>query len=178
MVKQLDNEKGSIEEINYTIKDLVIDEIIPNVIDNFMVTIFEDHHTIVIPPTITGIQLKAWSRGRGGIFSKDILNYTLGQKYGQYVLIKGDKIYCIARLILEEEIPTFNTFKLIDGQIKDVSYMILRNLKEDDRLINTQKLIIEKDVYTEVDPMILIIPKITHDDDPDYHVSSVSLFTE
>jgi len=26
--------------------------------------------------------------------------------------------------------------------------------------------------------MILITPKITHDDDPDYHVSSVSLFTE
>jgi hypothetical protein len=165
------------EDINYTVRDLDMNEIIPNAIDNFIVTIFENHHTIVLPSHITGIQFKAWSRGRGGVFSKDILNYALKKKSAQYVLIKGNDIHCIARLITEEEKLSFNTLKLVDGQIKDVPYMILKNLKENEKLTNVRKYIEEKDIDIEADTVILAANKNVHDDDADYHVGSISLFT-
>ena len=136
------NEKTNVqsEELNnYTIKDLTIDEIIPNVIDNFIVTIFEDHHTIFLPSTTTGIQLKAWNHGRGGVFSKDVFKHAQNKKTGQYVLIKGNDVRCIARLITEEEKLLFSSLKLIDDKIKDIPYMILKNLKEDEKLSSTRK---------------------------------------
>ena len=79
MTKNKKIQSESSKELNYSIKDLSMDKIIPNVIDNFIVTIFEDHHTIVMPSHITGVQFKAWSHGRGGIFSKDVLRYALNK---------------------------------------------------------------------------------------------------
>ena len=178
MRKLKDNEEN-LEEINYNIRDLKIKDIIPNVIDNFLVTMIDGHHTIVLPSTITGLQLNAWLKQRGGVFSKDVLNYSLGQKYGQYIHIKGNELNCIARLITEDEEFSFSTMKLIDGKIKDISYMILRHLKEDDLLTNTQKNIIEKDFYVEVDPIILYTSKNnSNEDDTEYHTGSISLFNE
>jgi hypothetical protein len=177
------NEKTDIqsEELNdYTIKDLTIDEIVPNVIDDFIVTIFEDHHTIFLPSTTTGIQFKVWNRGRGGVFSKDVLKHTQKKKTGQYIIIKGNEVRCIARLITEEEQSLFGSLKLIDGKIKDIPYMILKNLKEDEKLISTRKYkeYIEKDIINEE---VMIKPsstKIMPDDDYDHHTGSISLFTE
>jgi hypothetical protein len=178
-MKNLKNSPENVEEINYNIRDLEITDIVPNIIDNFMVTILDGHHTLLLPSTTTGLQLNAWSREKGGVFSKDVLKHSLGQKCGQYVLIGGNDLNCIARLITEEELFSFETLKLVDGKIKDIPYMILRNLKEGDTLINTKKISVEKDFYSEVDSIILSAPKvISHDEDPDYHVGSVSLFNE
>jgi len=167
------------EQLNYSINDLSIDEIIPNNIDNFIISLYENHHTIFLPLNTTGLQFKTWSHGKGGIFSKDILKYSLGKKTAQYVIIKGNDIYCIARLISEEEKPLFDIHKLVDGQIKDVSYMILKNLKNGEKLTNTDEYINEKDIDNEpIMHISLVTPKIPHEDDIDYHVGSISLFTE
>ena len=136
------------EDVTYKIKDLSIKDITPNVIDNYLVVILDEHQTIVIPSTTTGMQFKAWRRTRGGIFAKDVLNYALNKPCGKYVLIKGKDMRCIARLITEEENMIFSTLRLIDGQIKDMPYMILKNLKENEKLTSTRKYIEEKDVIS------------------------------
>lgn len=165
------------EDINYTVKDLKISEIVPNTIDNFTVMLYEDHQAIILPSTITGVQFKSWHRGKGGIFSKDVLNYSLHKPHGKYVLIKGNKLNCIARLISEEEIELFNP-KFIDGKIKDTSYMILKNLKDEESLTNVHKYI-EKDIDNEEDIEIISCSNETdQDEDFDHHVSSISLFNE
>lgn len=187
MKKDIENE-SSHEDVNYTVRDLKIEEIVPNVIDDFLVTIIDNHHTLILPSTITGLQLRSWENGRGGIFSKDVLQYALN-KYkenyerttplAQYVHIKGDAINAIVRLISEEELFSFSTLKLVDGKIKDISYMILRYVKDDDVLTSNKKLIGDKDIYTE--PEIITITSSTTsnpEEDVDYHGGSISLFNE
>jgi hypothetical protein len=169
------------EDINFNIKDLKMEQIIPNVIDDYLITIYDDHHTIIMPPNITGIQFKIWSQGRGGVFSKDVLHHTLNKNNSKYILIKSKDLHCIARIISEDEKSLFESLKLIDGKLKDTSYMILRNLKNGDKLTNVNKYIEEKDIVNEEDMRISILDtqKISHDEDLDnYHVESISLFTE
>jgi len=166
------------EDVNYTVKDLNISDIIPNVFDNFIITIYEDHHTIVLPSTITGTQFKAWSRGRGGIFSKDVLNYTLNKICGKYILLKDIKNTSIIRLITEEELLTFKTLNLVDGQIKDISYMILKTINEKEKLTSVKKHV--KEIESTYDETIVIptVNKVAHKDDINYHASSISLFSK
>lgn len=170
------------EDSNFNVKDLKMKQIIPNMIDDYLVTIIDDHHTILMPPHITGMQFKLWSQGRGGIFSKDVLKHALNKNTPKYVLLKGNGIHCIARIIEEDEKPLFEGFKLIDGQIKDKPYMILRNLKNGEKLTSTIKYIEEKDIImheTDIETSISGSEKILHDDDSDnYHPESISLFTE
>ena len=167
------------EDVNYTIKDLNIKDIIPNTFDNFIVTIFEGHHTIILPSHITGIQFKMWSRGRGGIFSKDVLNYSLNKPCAKYLLFKDDKTTIIIRLIEENELTTFEALNLVDGQIKDSKYMILKVLKDGDKLTDAKGYIInENEMMYEENVSIIHSVKTTHSDEADYHVSSISLFTE
>jgi hypothetical protein len=177
------------EDINYKIKDLSIKQLVPNIIDNYLITILDDHHTIFMPSNITGVQFKMWAQGRGGIFSKDVLYYTLNKnsiyttkrKLAKYIHIKGPDTNCVARIINEEEKPQFESLKLIDGQIKDMTYMILKTLKNGEKLSNSNRYIEEKDVIHEGDIQIVISdsPKPIHDDETtDYHVESISLFPE
>lgn len=182
------NENLEIDNKNYVINDLEIKDIIPNVIDNFMVTIIDGHQTIIIPSSVGGMQFKAWYRDRGGVFSKDVLQYAL-YKYkedktlltplAKYVHIKGNDTNIIARLISEEELFSFNTLKLVDGQIKDYSYMILKHLDDEESLTDNKKLISDKDIYTDIEPDILSIPVDNSvEEDPEYHTGSISLFNE
>jgi len=167
-----------VEEINDKITDVKIEKLIPNVIDDYIVTIYEDHHTIVLPLNINGTQFKAWCKGRGGVFSKDVLNFSLGLEHGKYVLMKGKKLNCIARVITEEEELQFKTMKLVDGQIKDRPYMILKKLENGEKLSSTQRYINEKELEHEDNIFIATSAKPSQDDDVDHHVGSISLFTE
>lgn len=164
--------------VNDTITDLKIEQLIPNVIDDFIVTIFEDHHTIALPMNITGTQFRAWHKEKGGVFSKDVLNFSLKKPYGKYVLIKGELLHCVARLITEEEELQFKTLKLVDGQIKDRPYMILKKLQEGEKLSSTQRYINENEIEQEDNIYVGASPVASQDDDVDHHVGSVSLFTE
>jgi len=164
--------------INDTITDLKIEQLIPNVIDDFIVTIFEDHHTVALPMNITGTQFRAWYKAKGGVFSKDVLQFSLGKPHGKYVLIKGDTLHCVARLITEEEELQFKTLKLVDGQIKDRPYMILKKLEEGEKLSSIQRYINENDIEPEDNIYVAASPVNIQDDDVDHHVGSISLFTE
>ena len=167
-----------VEEVRETVTDVKIQKLIPNVIDNFLVTIFEDHHTILLPLNTTGTQFRAWNKGRGGVFSKDVLNFSLNKSHGKYVLIKSKSLKCIARVITEEEELQFKTMKLVDGQIKDRPYMILKKIENGEKLSSTQRYINEKDIEHEENAYIPTSRKTAQDDDVDHHVGSISLFTE
>ena len=167
-----------VEETYETVTDISIDKLLPNVIDNFLVTIFENHHTILLPDIITGGQFRAWNNGRGGVFSKDVLNYSLNKPHGQYILIKSKKLNCVARVITEEEELQFKTTKLIDGKIKDRSYMILKNLKNNEKITTTQRYINEKEIEPE-ENVFISTPKLSaQNDDFEHHAGSISLFDE
>lgn len=166
------------EDIKDSVKDVKIEELIPNVIDDFIVTIFEDHHTIVLPLNITGTQFRAWYKAKGGVFSKDVLNFSLNKPHGKYVLIKSKGVNYVARVITEEEELQFKTLKLVDGQIKDRPYMILKKLEEGEKLSSTQRYINEKDMEHEENAYIPASHESSQDDDVEHHVGSISLFSE
>jgi hypothetical protein len=179
MTKSKTQTDESIENLNYTTRDLTIDQIVPNVIDNFIITILDGHHTVVLPPMTTGIQFKNWSHGRGGIFSKDVLHFSLNQNKSKYLLLQGSGMNCVIRLIEEEELLMFKTLKLIDGELKDRSYMILKKLQEGEKLTSTIKYVINEKESDESDYEVVISSiNISRDEDTDYHANSISLFTE
>jgi len=169
-----------IEEINEYVTDLTMDQLIPNTFDNYGVGIIDDHHTILMPMNITGTQFRAWKKSKGGIFSKDVLKYSLGKDCGKYVHIQSKELTCIARLIDDEEELTFRTLKLIDGKIKDVPYMILRKIKNEQKFINSQRYIDENNDISEDEEMYIssISTKLSQDDDFDHPSRSISLFSE
>lgn len=175
--------KNSLEEIieNYSIKDLNIPEIVPNYIDNYLIYIDEDgHHTLHLPLNEVGTQFKNWKKSRGGIFSNDVLNFCIKKSHGKYIQIKGNGINFIARLVSESEEDLFKSLKLIDGKVKDIPYMILRNLDETESLTNIKSSITINDFITEPDETINITPlKInTQDDDFEPIIGSISLFND
>lgn len=166
------------EEVNTnTVSDIDFSEIVPNVIDTFLVTIYEGHHTIFLPSQANNTQLRNWYKGKGGVYSRDVLNYSRNKPTGKYIRIKGKSLNCIARLISEEEVSNFKTLKLIDGTIKDRPYMILKSFENDVKLTSTIRYD-DKDIMPETDVYIATQSKVTLEDDFDHHTGSISLFTE
>jgi hypothetical protein len=107
-----------------------------------------------------------------------VLNFTFKQPHGKYILIKSKGLNCVARVITEEEELQFRTMKLVDGQIKDRPYMILKKLENGEKLSSTQRYINEKDIEHEESTIIPASRTASQDDDSDHHVGSISLFTE
>jgi hypothetical protein len=168
------------EEIDTnTITDIKIDKIFPNTIDKIMVTIIDSHHTLFIPMNINGQHFRNWKKGRGGIFSKDVLNYSLDKPHGKYIIIKSKTLNCIARLIDEEEKIEFKSLKLIDGVLKDRSYMILTNIESDSKITNITKYMNEKDLIHDIItfPLLNYI-KPEEDVEHEHPIGSISLFSE
>lgn len=166
------------EEIT-SVVDLTIDNIIPNIIDNNIVTIYDGHHTIFLGHNVTGQMLKIWYKSRGGIFSKDVLNYSLGKEHGKYMLLHKTTEDQIIRLISDEEEFQFRTLKLVDGQLKDRPYMILRNVIKGQELTNTKReYITENEIALEEDEIVPASNTTTQDDDLEQHLGSISLFPE
>lgn len=170
------------EESNYAITDLQIEQLVPNNFSNYLVTINEGRHLIVLPPQVAGPHFKTWRKTRGGQFSRDLLKYTQ-KKYdevGKYILVRGEGQYFIARLITEEEKIHFEALKLIDGQIKDRPFMILRKLNEGDTLTNTkqntQEELRELEIIEETIASDSSEPADDEENDLDYR-GSVSLFS-
>jgi hypothetical protein len=176
-MKRKNKIQESPELINDTVTDIKIELLIPNVIDNIIVTIFENHHTLALPMHINGQVFRVWNKSKGGVFSKDVLNFSLNKPCGKYILIKGTTLNCVARIVTEEEELQFKTLKLVDGQIKDRPYMILKNLQPGEKISSTQRYINEKDMEPEDNIFVTPPLVISQDDDVDHHVGSVSLFT-
>ena len=166
-----------ISDTNDIITDINITQLIPSVIDNIVVTMLENFHTIILPLGLNKLMFRNWYKGRGGVFSKDIVKYSQGKTPGNYILIKNANINCIARIILEEEIELFRSLKLIDGQIKDRPYMILKHLEEGETLNGAQKYLNEVSLIHEESEVIYTT--IQHEEDNfEHHTGSISLFSE
>ena len=110
-------------ENNINVRDLLIDELIPNAFENCVVTIFEGHHTLDMPTTMTGMVFSNWMKTKAGVFSKDVFRYTNNKPCGKYVLYEGHGRKFVARIINDDELLLFESLKLVHGHFKDVPYI-------------------------------------------------------
>lgn len=177
------NKKSSEKEseIIYSVEDINIKELIPNVIDNFVVAIVDDHHTVILPPNINGQQFTVWNKGRGGVFSRDVLKYSRGIKPGKYVIIKEADKKFIARVISEEELFQFKALKLANGQVKDITYMFLKEIDDDEKYTSTRLNFNDKEdvVVAEHEEYSAITNEnSTQDEEFDNKPGSISLFSD
>ena len=103
MVKIKDNKSQEVDDNNLSIKDLNINEIVPNVVENVIIHVFDNRCQLNLPSNMTGFDFKKWKNGRGGIFSKDLNDFLFGKNDNQYVLLKSEKERKIIRLINDNE---------------------------------------------------------------------------
>jgi hypothetical protein len=148
----INNILNNIEEYNYTIKDLKINDLIPNVIENVII-LNSGKPEIHLPHDMSGLSLKNWMNGRGGVFFNDVKKKT----NGNYILLQGDEKRFIARIIEDNELYDFNICNLIDGKIKDKPYMILKKLSENEKLTTTARPIFNESEEIDHDPKIIYV---------------------
>ena len=137
------------DEVKITIKDIEIGELIPNVYEDVIINIKNGTHVLDIPSEMGGIAFTNWTKTRGGMFNKDVLRWKRGKKHAKYVLIEGDGLVSVVRLIDEEDKLLFETLKLIDGKLKDKPYMLLKTVAAGQRLTSTERYIKQNTSFME-----------------------------
>jgi len=171
MTKSKKNQEEKI--LNYTLKNLEINEICPNFVDGVVISIEDNQKRMDLPPAMSSDVFKKWFGGRGGVFSKDITNFLKKRPTAKYILMEGEGEKTILRLIEDEELPTFESRKLVDGIVKDKAYMILRNLNEGESLTTSSRYIEETSELIESESL-----DMPHLEDEDSLVQSMQLFTD
>lgn len=133
------------QEFN-NVSDIDISKLIPNSYNNVVVNLDEDSHQILYLPEDMGkISFDNWlNKSRGGIFSKDVKDYSLNKKYAKYLKLQNDETYIIARVIEDEELEHFSNLGLIDGKIVDKAYMKFKTLSNNKNMSSTDRYIEEK----------------------------------
>lgn len=161
------------------IRDLNLKEIIPNNIDNVIVNIIEGRHILFLPNDMIKEKYKKWINGKGGVFSKDVHQYNIGNLKSKYILIKNDKESLICRLINDDELETFNSLKIIDGIIKDKPFTLIKKVNNDEKLSQTKRYINEtnENSFMEEDHKT-ITPQYMSSQEDGANYSSHSLFNE
>ena len=181
-IKNIKDKLSQKEDLsNLNIKDLSIKELLPQSLNNVTITVYEGRHTLFLSEGLDKAKFKTFKKSRGGMFSKDVLNYSRGKDHGKYVLIEGKGERKIVRLIEDDELFLFQTFKLVGGIIKDKPFMLLKDLQEGQKFTENVKYIKEinrEDLETE--EVMSINPQVTAEleDDHDSTGTSVSLFDE
>jgi hypothetical protein len=144
---------------DYNVVDIDITDLVPNVIHNVVINLLDGKHTLFIPGDMTSMQFNNFNNGKGGVFSKDVLHYSKGTPYGKYVLVEQEETNLICRLIEEDEWLKFQVAGLLNGTVKDMPYMLLKEVPKGELLISTkaQPLMIVEDLdlveeEPEVDP--------------------------
>ena len=165
---------------NLDIKDLDIENIIPQSFNGTIVAIVDDKHTIQLPLGMDGPKFKTFRKSNGGVFNRDVLAWKRGKEHGKYVFIEGHGERKIVRLIEDDEMLLFQTLKLIKGIVKDKPYMLLRNLQPGDKLTSDGGYIEKENSEHEIEvPEMIVTPQVkVEDDGPDVSTTSVSLFDE
>jgi len=173
----------AIEDLtSYNITDLSIGQLLPAVIDEVMISIYEGYHTIFLPMTMNNLAYRIWNKKRGGVFNADALKYSRGKEHAKYIRIQGLGIAvdCIARIINEDEEERFKLLGLIDGIIKDRPYMIVRNINPGQGLSNGEEFV--NDIATPHEDLAfyeeVAANMYTVGEDFEPHVGSLSLFSE
>lgn len=165
------------EILDYDLKvtDIDISDLLPNVIDNIMITMFEGFHTVVLPLNTNNLMFRNWHKKQGGVFSRDVVKFSQGKPTGKYILIHGSLLNCVARIIDDSEMDIFTALKLVDGKIQDKSFMILKPLAEGESP-NSQNL---QEISLEHEESDIIYDIVQHEnDDFEHHTGSISLFSE
>jgi hypothetical protein len=176
-----------IEDIAFvTLTDLSVGQLLPTVIDDVMVSIYEGYHTIFPPMTMGRFDYNnTWKKGVGGVFNKDVLDFSRNKETGKYLHVQSPTVNCIIRLITEEETERFTLLGLVHGHIKDASYMVLRNLESPDSLLTniedfrSDSVVPHEDIifYEEANAEGFGLP-VSMSEDFEPHVGSLSLFSE
>lgn len=177
--KKLTSKEADIDALN--VKDLEISDIIPQVYNDVIITIDPDgYQTLHLPYGMDKNKFRTFRKSAGGVFSRDVLDYSRNKDHGKYVLIEKKGERKIVRLIEDEELTLFKSLRLVKGIVKDKPYMILRNLEENDKLTNSVRYIKENSEHEEGEEVINVAPQVTAKDDDEYdsNTSSVSLFDE
>lgn len=123
-LKSLDISDCKITEIS--IKDLL-----PNVVNNVLININEGKHTVVLSPEMSGLGYKNWLKSKGGIFSKDVRNFVFNKNESNYVIYENSSSKLVLRMINEIEFLNFESKRLVDGYLKDVPYMLFKDLNNE-----------------------------------------------
>lgn len=168
--KQMENPENE----SFNVTDLSIEQLIPNTFENCIVTVFEGHHTLDMPITMTGMVFNNWLKTKAGIFSKDVHRFTNNKPHGKYVLYEGLANKFIARIINEDELLMFETLKLVDGHLKDVPYMILKHIKDDESFTCVKRYIEVPDELQED----VVTHNIEEEEEDVIPYNSISLFSE
>lgn len=138
-----------VKQLNPTMKLLKISDILPQVMNNVIISVIDDHHTQQLPENMTGDKYRTFKKSRGGVFSRDSLAFSRNESCGVYFLFNDSVDRFIGRMIKEEENLAFQTLKLVDGKIVDVNYMKLKDLAPDEKLTRSVRYIIKDDLESE-----------------------------
>lgn len=159
---------------NKVIKDINISKLIPNVYEGVIIDIQNGKHVLDIPYNMAGISFKNWTKTRGGIFNKDVLNFKKNKPHGSYVLIEENGMVSIVRIVEEDEKLIFKSLKLIDGRVNEKSYMLFKTVPVGQKLTTRERYVEEKEPYIE-EPIEII----NVDDDHQQHMQhSIQLFED
>jgi hypothetical protein len=159
--------------LNYTLRNLQINEICPNFVDGVVISIEGGKRRLDLPSSMSSDVFRKWLGGRGGVFSQDVSHFLKKKPSAKYILMEGEGERTILRLIDDDEFLAFETRKLVDGKVKDKAYMVLRNIKENEPLTTSSRYIIETPEIIEPEPL-----DIPPQDDGDSLVQSMQLFTD
>ena len=164
-------------DLNLSVKDINIKEIIPNCIENVILSVEENKCMMDLPNNMSGNEFKRWKTGKGGIFATDVLNHANNKPTGKYLILEENNQKKIVRLIEDEELDKFDNLKLISGKIKDKSYMFLKQVNDGESIIKTNRYIEQSTEESDV-PKIIIPDISSVPEDSDSHSSreSISLF--
>jgi len=180
-IKNLKDKLTKKEDLsNLKIKDLNMQDIIPQNIKDVIICVQDDMHTLVLPDGMDKHKFKTWRKGNGGVFNRDVLAFLREKDHGKYVLVEGEGERKIIRIIENDELHLFKALKLVNGIIKDKPFMLLKNLNENEKLSSTRRYIKENSEHEEeVETMIIDqqLP-VGMEEDHDSVTSSVSLFDE
>lgn len=163
-------------ELDLNVKDLNIQDLLPNNIDNVILTLDENSCIINLPKNMTGFDLKKWKCNKGGIFYKDVKLFLTNKQHGQYCLLNEENYQTIIRIIEDDEIESFNTLGLINGKIKDKAFMVLKHVNYGDSLTKIDRYI---EQIEELEVPKIIMPDITsvpEDNESQINIESISLF--
>lgn len=161
------------------VKDLNLEDLVPTIIDGVAVSIVNGRREISLPDHMNGDKFRTWKKRRGGAFYKDVFEFTRGRDHGKYVMVTGEDLEYVIRLIEDEELEEFQARHLVHGKIKDKSFMILHNNSETDENGEAEDGYIHENNQEDNESEHLMIVKPTNispDDEETGSAKSISLF--
>ena len=136
--------KTAIKKIpNISISDINITDFLPINLGEVIIWYDGKYQILDLPPFMDKPRFKIWRKTIGGVIANDVRDFARNKSKAKFLLIKEDEKKHICRIITEEELPGFESLKLISGQIKDVQYSIVKTLDIDANLKTPERSEIE-----------------------------------